>query len=208
MFPTYNFNWNNWYAYNFQNVLLPRKSSDFLWKQFYGLLQTESTLKRWGKSNGNCKCCSANSDNDNNDSYENTEHLFIYCQYRAKIWTLVQELLREVFGQTITISRLEIMAGYFKDDLDKNSCLVISMILGMSKYSIWLSRNLIKHENKIIGFQECLLRLKHYIMTHAKVLILSNKTENSIKEILVKVRSALDLIFTQDRNEAWIQQIL
>ena len=196
------FDWSIWYLYNFQNVLLPRKCSDFLWKQFYGLLRTESTLKRWGVSNGICRCCNIVG------TFENVEHLLINCQYRAKVWVLVQNVLRAVFGPTISISRLEILTGYFKEDLDRSACLVINMIIGMTKHSIWLSRNLIKKENKVIRFQEFYLRIKHYILSHVQLLLLSSQTENNIKTLLAEVKLSLNDIFINNLNEANINDIV
>ena len=199
-FNGHDFNWETWYLYNFQNFLAPRKSVDFSWKSFYGLLETEATLKRWRKSEGICKCCGM--------AYENLEHMLINCQYRAKIWTLVQSLLQEVFGQQTRISRLEILAGYFKDDLNKNSCMTINMILMMTKYNIWLSRNLIKHENKIIGFTEFCLRLKHYLMTHTQILIRSKLSDENLRSIISEIRTATNVILTNDLNEIQVQNIV
>ena len=200
-FPGQDFDWNTWYFYNFQNVLTPRKSIDFSWKIFYGLVETEATLKRWKKSTGNCKCCELG-------LYENIQHMFLYCSYRAKVWTLILSLIQEVFGHTVIISRREILTGYFKNDLDKGSCLIINMLLAMSRYNFWLSRNLIKHENKNIGFKEFYLRLKHYILSHTQILLFSTKTEDGIKEILEKVRSSVNNIFTNDREEYQIQNFV
>ena len=134
--------------------------------------------------------------------------MIIDCSYRSKIWTLIKNIIQEVFGQTVVISRKEILTGYFKNDLDRNSCLLINMILAMSRYSIWLSRNLIKHENKNIGFKEFYLRLKHYIMSHTQILLLSSKTEESVKVILEEIRTAVNNVLTNDRDENQIQPLM
>ena len=199
MFNAHEFNWETWYLYVFQNSLAPRKSVDFSWKAFYGLLETEATLKRWRKSDGNCRCCVI--------LYENYEHLMINCQYRAKIWTLVQNLLQEALGQAICLTRLEILTGYFKNDLNKQACFVLNAILICTRYSLWLSRNLIKHENRIINFRECSLRLKHYIKTHMNILLTSNRTDSITKGIITKLSDALDTIFRNDLDESQIRDI-
>ena len=199
-FPGHDFDWDTWYFYNFQNALTPRKSADYSWKIFYGLVETEATLKRWKKSNGQCKNCQSG-------AYENIGHLIIDCSYRSKIWTLISNLIQEVFGRTVIISRTEILTGYFKNDLDKNSCSLINMLLAMSRYSIWLSRNLIKHENKNIGFKEFYLSIKHYILSHTQILLLSSKTEDSVKVILEDIRTAVNSVFTNDRDENQIQPL-
>ena len=132
----------------------------------------------------------------------------IKCQYRAKVWTLVQNLLQKVLGQNILLTRLEILTGYFKNDLNKQACFALNAILMCTRYSLWLSRNLIKHENRIIMFKECALRLKHYIKTHTNILLLSNKTDSTAKDIITKIRDELDTTFTNDLDESRIPDIL
>ena len=198
------FNWDTWYLYNFQNNLTPRKSIDFSWKLFHGLLETESKLKTWRKSDGVCRSCRTLGyvrQDQGEIVIENANHLLTSCSYRPKVWTMISQLIKEVFGHTIAITRLEIMTGYFRNDLDQNSCRLINMILSMSRYNFWLSRNLIKHENNIMGFKEFYLRLKHYILTHIQTLESSNTTDNIIKDKLSQVRDSLNTIFTSDVDE-------
>ena len=175
-FPGYDFNWDSWYRYNFQNQLTPRKVNDFNWKTFYNLIYVESKLRRMNYSDGICKVCHTGT--------ENLEHMLISCCYKRKIWKLIERVIQQSFGDGFSLSKLEIMCGIFPDDLQNDNILIVNMILGMTRYHIYLMRNITKNEGKQITFTECYVRLRYYMTNHVKLLLISKHTTQNMKDQL------------------------
>ena len=176
--PGLNIDWDLWFRINFNSKLLPRKCKDFNIKLFHGWLSTESRLSRMGYSDGICKCCKADR--------ENAEHLLMRCQYRQHIWKLLQTSLRKSIDNSFRLSRTEILAGYFLDDNSpKNQ--IINMCIGITRYHLWLTRNTIINDKGNVTFIQCHQILKYRLTDHMNILIISEKTQNDIKELLHKV---------------------
>ena len=192
-FPGVVFNWESWYRYNFQNPLTPRKVIDFNWKSFYNLIYVESKLRRMNCSDGICKVCLL--------EIENLEHMLMKCLYRNKIWCLVGKVIQDTFDASFSISKLEVLSGTFPDDLDNKNCFIINMILSMTRYHLYLMRNITKKEEKYISFTECYTRLRYYIKSHIKLLLMSDSTSQEVKDKLGDVLTHLVIILRNGINE-------
>ena len=185
-FPGYDFNWASWYRYNFYNQLTPRKINDFNWKVFYNLIYVESKLRRMNYSDGICKVC--------NRDTENMEHMLLTCSYKRKVWKLIEKVIQHTFGN-FTLSKLEILCGVFPDDPQNDDALMINMVLSITRYHLYLMRNITKNEDKQISFTECYIRLRFYITSHVRLLTISKHTSIDVKckleELLNHIAQAL-----------------
>ena len=188
-FPGVTFKWDSWYRYNFENRLTPRKVIDFNWKAFYNLIYMESKLRRMNCSDGICKVCHLET--------ENLEHMLMSCLYRRKIWKLVENVIQCSFGNNYNISKLEALCGILPEDLQNNDISIINMILGMTRYHLYLMRNIMKKEEKYVSFTECYIRLRYYITSHIKLLLISEYTVQDVKD---KLNEVLNHIMTTLRN--------
>ena len=194
-FPGVNFDWEKWGEMNFVNEILPRKIRDFHFKIFHGVLNSESRIKKMKDkngvpySNGICKCC--------NQEEENTEHILISCRYRLKIWKILQLTIEDFIGYPFQIDRLKIMTGHFDGPEGQNSALIINLLMGITRYLLWLMRNSIKHDAIIIPFEACYLKLKYVINNHITLLLSSKNTKPGIKTLLAGVKTSVDSIFVR-----------
>ena len=188
-FPGHNFDWEAWGDLIFTNPLIPKKVRDHAFHIFHGTLYLESRLRHFKHkdktpySSGGCHACG---------ELENLTHFLIECQYRRKIWNLINKIINEALGCSITLNKLEILTGYFENNYDIGSVMIINMILAMTRYQLWLIRNDIKHNGKLICFQECYIKLKHYLLSHIQTLQMSNLTKPPIKALLVIVKESIE----------------
>ena len=182
-FPGATFNWDSWYKYNFNNRLTPRKVIDFNWKAFYNLIYFESKLRQMNCSDGLCRICHVET--------ENFEHMLISCIYRWKIWKIIEKVIQHSIANGFSISKLEALCGTFPDDLQDDNVSIINMILGMTRYHLYLMRNLTKKEGKHISFTECYIRLRYYLTSHIELLLLSKHTYQDVKDKLSIVRNQI-----------------
>ena len=187
--PGITINWTSWYRYNFENRLTPRKVIDFNWKVCYNLIYVESKLRRMNYSDGVCKVCLSET--------ENVEHMLTSCLYKQKIWQLIEKVVRCSFGNSYSISRVEVLSGVLPDDLQNDNVSIINMILGMTRYHLYLMRNLTKKEGQHISFTECYIRLRYYITSHIKLLLISKHTLQDVKD---KLNDVLNHITSTLRN--------
>ena len=61
------------------------------------------------------------------------------------------------------------------------------MCIGMTRFHLWKTRNSIKMDDEIITFIKCAMSLKHIILDHVNILLMSEITQKGIKELLPKV---------------------
>ena len=184
IFTNRRFDWDKWFYINFQNKIIPKKVRDFNWKIFHGVVNTESRLERMNYSDGRCKCC--------NVAFENLEHLLINCLYRKRIWNTLHDLIKEIITNDpdFKLDKLEIMTGYFNNE-NETITSIINMCIGMTRYHLWISRNKIKHDEEQSSYAHCLATLKGYLLSHIKILLLSDKTEVNIKSQLQVIQNRL-----------------
>ena len=149
----------------------------------------ESKLRRMNCSDGICKVCHLET--------ENLEHMLMSCLYRRKIWKLVENVIQCSFGNNYNISKLEALCGILPEDLQNNDISIINMILGMTRYHLYLMRNIMKKEEKYVSFTECYIRLRYYITSHIKLLLISKYTVQDVKD---KLNEVLNHIMTTLRN--------
>ena len=190
-FPGHSFDWDAWGQLIFTNPIIPRKVKDHAFHIFHGTLYLEARLRHFKHkngtrySNGICKTIGCS-------ELENLNHFLIECQYRRKIWKIIENILNHALGWDISLNKLEILTGYFEQDQDNESLMITNMVLAMTRYQLWLIRNDIKHNNTNVSFEECYLKLKHYLLGHIKTLQMSSKTKPTIKNLLETLVEAIE----------------
>ena len=190
-FPGHNFDWEVWGLYNLTNPILPRKVKGFMFHHLHGTLYLESKLRHMKHKNGTpysdglCKAC--------HSRIENLEHM-LECQYRRKIWTLIEQIINTAFGWSIKLNRLEILTGYLNDDIDIDHGMILNMVLCMTRYEIWLCRNSIRNDEVTVSFEECYIKLKHYLLSHIRILELSKNTKPKLKTILIELTKSINIV--------------
>ena len=184
---------------NFVDEFLPRKIRDFHFKIFHSVLNCESRLKKMKDkkgvpySNGICKCCG--------QQEESIEHLLVACQYRLKIWKILQLTIEHFLGYSFSIDSLKIMTGHFEGPEDHNTGLVLNFLLGVTRYHFWLTRNSIKLDKINIPFETCYTKLKHVINNHITLLLSSRTTKPGIKILLTGLKISIDSNFVRGMRE-------
>ena len=182
-FGVVDFDWQAMFQQNLINEYLPRKCKDFNWKLFHGLVNTESRLKNMRYSDGLCKSCTAG-------NIENLEHLLIGCKYNKLIWKQIENIVKELLGETYKIDTLEIMLGFWSVTATHSliDVKINNVIMGICRYHIWKMRNNIKYGNaEDTGFTKSVKILKISLESHFQVLILSSNTDENIKAKLKNV---------------------
>ena len=143
-------------------------------------------------SNGLCKQC--------NSCIENLEHM-LKCQYRQKIWALIEKIISDTLNKSIKLNRLEILAGYFTHDVDTSSGMIINFLLCMTRWSIWLNRNSIRNDQVTISFEESYIRLKYLLLNHIKTLLLSKNTKPIMRNLLSKLSTSIETVLKNGLRE-------
>ena len=198
-FPGHSFDWDAWGQLIFTNPVIPNKVKDHAFHIFHGTLYLEARLRHFKHNNGVaystglCKACER--------EIETLNHFLIECQYRKKIWSIVQNVLNLSIGGNLALNKLEILTGYFEYDHDIDSLMIINMVLAMTRYQLWLIRNDIKHNNTKVSFQECYLRLKYYLLGHIKTLQLSSTTKQATKNLLESLVKAIETTLRNNLSE-------
>ena len=118
-----------------------------------------------------------------------------------KIWALIEKLIAKSFEEQYPINNFEILCGIFSDDLLNDSLFIINMILGMTRYHLYLMRNYTKHEGKQVGFKESYIKLRCYISSHIKMLLLNKRMKQYVKDKLNEVLVHISDIFRNGINE-------
>ena len=182
-------NWEEVFNQNLINKFMPKKCRDFNWKIFHGLVNTELKLQHMKHSDGRCKIC-------NSGAEENLEHLLIDCRQNAAIWERLSIVIQNSFEYQHMIDLPAIMLGIWKIDYlqDPNNLLIINTFLGICRFRIWKVRNCIKYGNDNISSAQCLRLLKVDLKTHFETLLLSNNTNNNVKEQLQSTLVFIDRI--------------
>ena len=182
-------NWDSWVIYNLQNKLTPRNVLDFNFRIRNNLINVETRLKRMNYSDGKCTLCkfAQNKGQIDRVDSENLEHLLIGCLYKKKVWRLVDTVIRRSFGNNYSITKFEILFGVTNDDLNNDDVSIVSTIIAMSKWHLYLMRNITKKEDKEVTFIECCNKLRYYLSSHLKLLIMTKKVKQDVKNKLQEV---------------------
>ena len=203
-FPGHNFDWDIWGAYNFTNYILPRKVRGFNFHHFHGTLYLESKIRHMkhkngqAYSNGLCKQC--------NTCIENLEHM-LQCQYRKKIWKLIEQIINNTLDLNIKLNRLEILTGYLTNDIDTDSGIVVNFLLCMTRWAIWLDRNSIRNDQVTVTFEQSYIKLKYMLLNHIKTLELTKNTKPKMRALLIKLSKSINTVFRSGLREADIGDV-
>ena len=130
-------------------------------------------------SDGKCLVCKSNMD-------ENLEHLLFFCENSRQIWTRVQHLLRNVFGDKISITSLEATTGYWQTEIN-NDTLIMNLINSITRFHLWKVRNRVKYENERIQFSGNIRVLKYSLLQHISLLKSSESSNKPIIDIVYKL---------------------
>ena len=78
---------------------------------------------------------------------------------------------------------------------------IICMILAVTRHHLWLMRNFTRHEGIQITFKESYLKLKYYLSSHIKLLLLTKTLMQSIKDKLNGVLNCINLVLHSGISE-------
>ena len=196
-------NWESWSRYNLENKLTPRNVLDFNFRIRNNLINVETRLQRMNYSDGKCSLCQLAHEKGQLDHVENEnlEHLLINCLYKKKIWRLIDSVIKRSFGNNVTISKFEVLCGVINDDLHSNDVNIISTLIAMSKWHLYLMRNITKNECKEVTFIECCFKLRYYLSSHIKLLIMSKKVKQDVKDKLEEILLHITNVIWSGINE-------
>ena len=125
-----------------KSLLFDRKSYMLHWKLLHGAVYTEKKLQKMKKSNGICKICKT--------QIEDEIHLFVNCLKIDGFWRNVRSFIQNVTGTNIDITMSDIIFGYaFKEEENDSQIKEIcNSIILKGKWIIWKERNKVKYGNK------------------------------------------------------------
>ena len=153
------------------NELLPRAISDFNWKIFHGVLNTEKRLQKMRLSNGNCVFCG---------EQETITHLFMDCENLDSFWSFVENLAKIVMP-SISINSISKILGYMEVTKTRQR-VFINFLISVGRYSLWKRRNLMKFEQKKESIQNCTKKYASYVKYLMMLLSKCDKKANKYNE--------------------------
>ena len=162
------------------------------------MINVETRLRRMNYSNGKCKVSNTC---EINGIDENLSHLILTCRYNAKLWKMIGQVIRGSFGDQYLLGRFQKLCGVFEEDLQNDDLFIINMVMGMTRYHIYLMRNYTKHEGKQVSFEESYIKLRCYITEHIKILLLSKALKREMKEKLNVTLVHISAIFRNGLSE-------
>ena len=136
------------------------KAKQFQFKSIHRILFCEHKLNLCGLSNGICKVCGS--------EQETLKHLFWQCDHAQSFWRDIVPIL-----ETISVN-------IFKYDLPNPEFLVyfgfqgpikfrvLNTLVFETKWQIWKSRNLIKHESTYIDIKLSLMHIRNTFLEQIK----------------------------------------
>ena len=170
--------WTDYFDTCVFNELLPRTISDFNWKIFHGVLNTEKRLQKMRLSNGNCVFCG---------ELESIDHLFMDCDDIDLFWDFVEKSV-QILMPSISIDSTSKILGYMDFAQTKHK-LFINFLISIGRYSLWKRRNLMKFEQKKESIQRCTKNYIGYVRYLIMVLSKCDKKAEKYKEFLIKYKT-------------------
>ncbi len=149
--------------------LLERKVRDFRWLVINKGLTTEAKLKHFTESNGMCKLCDLES--------EDERHIVIDCETLGNFWSHIFVALRKIDGVNFQIQDSLFVCSTEQSDL-------VNVIIEEAKWQVWKRRCLIRYENMWIDEAQMLGRLKTHLLLRKEVLINTKHKNNEYIEKL------------------------
>ena len=144
-----------------QCSLLERKVRDFRWKVINKCLTTEAKLKHFTDSNGVCKLCELET--------EDEMHILSDCVSLDNFWSHIVSLLRRIAEVNVQVQDTLFICGVENNDL-------VNVIIEEAKWQVWKRRCLIRYENVWIDDVQLLRRLRTHLQVRTDVLkLMKNK---------------------------------
>jgi len=109
-----------------------RKIKQFQWKCLHNVINTNSRLKKMKKSNGFCRLC--------NGEQENQQHLFFQCRNTKPVIKKAEKLIREKININIKLSEKNIILGW-DENLNSAENKLLSKLIYILKWELWKNRN-------------------------------------------------------------------
>ena len=160
------------------NQMLDRKVRDFKWKLINRCLTTEAKLKHIANSDGMCKLCEV--------EQEDEDHL-MHCETQGEYWNVVHKCLPR--SEDIALNEEILVIGYLEQRLDAG---VINCVIEESKWVAWKRRCIIKYENKWIRDDQMINMLKSRLNNRIEILAKSVKWRRKFEKELVYLRQSVD----------------
>ena len=130
-------------------------------------LTTEAKLKHFTESNGMCKLCDLES--------EDERHIVIDCETLGNFWSHIFVALRKIDGVNFQIQDSLFVCSTEQSDL-------VNVIIEEAKWQVWKRRCLIRYENMWIDEAQMLGRLKTHLLLRKEVLINTKHKNNEYIE--------------------------
>lgn len=112
--------------------MLENKAKEVIWKIMHRVLTTKAYLASWGMNiSVKCPFC-----NDREDMY----HALIGCGRASRMWTLLQQWLKRINGNHLTIN-LETIAFATNLPIQTEAKALLYYIIGTAAYTLWKTRN-------------------------------------------------------------------
>ncbi len=117
---------------------------DVSWKIIHEIIPVQQVLcHRNITKNARCPLC--------NYTFESVQHLFYYCRFVRPLYSIVFSWISDIAETTITPSLESVIYHNLPDNLRYLPKGHDLYILADCKFSIWVSRNLKKYENRKVN---------------------------------------------------------
>jgi len=153
----------------FNNKVTERKIVEFRWKCLFGAVNTETRLKKWGKSNGVCKLCT--------EEQETLDHLLFKCSRTKSVWDKMQGLIQGLIMHTWEINCVHISLGVMDNEINEKEKEIVNMIIFSTKWMLWKNRNENRYEGKQCTIEQLFCRVKQSLKKQILLIPARSKTE-------------------------------
>ena len=114
---------------------------------------------------------------------------------------MIEQVIRRSFGDQYLLGKFQKLCGVFEENLQNDDLFIINMVMGMTRYHIYLMRNYTKNEGKQVNFTESYIKLRFYINGHIKILLLSKAVKRDVKDKLNVLLVHISEIFRNGLSE-------
>lgn len=147
--------WNSVYKIQ-QCKVLEQKIRDFRWKVVNKCLTTETKLKYFTDSNGLCKLCDL--------EMEDELHILSDCVSLEDFWSHLFKIMKNIFGFDTNICDDKLLICSIEQSV------TVNVIVEEAKWQVWKRRCLIRYENVWITDAQLVNRLRNSLATRIEVL--------------------------------------
>ncbi len=146
--------------------------------------------------NARCPLC--------NYTFESVQHLFYYCRFVRPLYSIVFSWISDIAETTITPSLESVIYHNLPGNLDTYQKDTILYILADCKFSIWVSRNLKKYENRKVNSNYIIMfivnRLKLRIRADYQRFDINNFNNHLVTNCRIRFCQRLILLFSASPN--------